>query len=171
MARTGTVWAAASKDYDTLLFGAPRLVRFLTVSGREFLPSQGTFRPIVPEMIELDQQLQAWGITREQLIDLAILVGTDFNGGVRGIGPKKALALVRRHGRIEEMPAHVRDAAGDYAAVRALFLQPDVTGDYAIEFREPDTDGVVGFLCDEHQFSRERVVAALERAFPPRLLF
>jgi flap endonuclease-1 len=171
MAREGTAWAAASKDYDTLLFGAPRLVRFLTVSGREFLPSQGTFRPIVPEMIELDHQLRAWGITREQLIDLAILVGTDFNGGVRGIGPKKALALVRRHGRIEDMPAHVRDAAGDYAAVRDLFLQPAVTDDYAIEFREPDTDGVVRFLCGEHQFSRERVASALERAFPPRTLF
>ena len=171
MARDGTVWAAASKDYDTLLFGAPRLVRFLTVSGREFLPSQGTFRPIVPEIIELDHQLQSWGVTREQLIDLAILVGTDFNDGVRGIGPKRALTLVQRHGRIEDMPPHVRDAAGDYATVRRLFLHPDVTDDYAIEFREPDTDGVVRFLCDEHQFSRERVLAAMERAFPPRLLF
>lgn len=171
MARDGTVWAAASKDYDTLLFGAPRLVRFLTVSGREFLPSQGTFRPIVPEIIELDHQLQAWGVTREQLIDLAILVGTDFNNGVRGIGPKRALTLVQRHGRIEDMPPHVRDAAGDYATVRGLFLHPDVTDDYAIEFREPDTGGVVRFLCEEHQFSRARVLAAMERAFPPRLLF
>src|SRR3954449_6436371 len=72
------VWAAASKDYDALLFGAPRLVRFLTISGKEFLPSQGTFRAIVPEMIELPSLLDGWGITRAGLVDLAILVGTDF---------------------------------------------------------------------------------------------
>src|SRR5919197_3662214 len=70
MTRGARVWAAASKDYDALLFGAPRLLRFLTISGREFLPSQGTFRPIVPELIELDRLLGAWGINREQLIDL-----------------------------------------------------------------------------------------------------
>ena len=79
MARSGRVWAAASKDYDALLFGAPRLLRFLTVSGKEFLPSRGTFRPIVPELIDLDRWLDERRITREQLVDLAILVGTDFN--------------------------------------------------------------------------------------------
>ena len=97
------VWAAASKDYDALLFGAPRLVRFLTISGKEFLPSQGTFRPIVPETIELQRLLDAWHIDREGLVDLALLVGTDFNEGVKGIGPKKALKLVQRHGRIESL--------------------------------------------------------------------
>src|SRR4029434_7002343 len=66
------IWAAASKDYDSLLFGAPRLVRFLTISGKEFLPSQGTFRPIVPETIVLEQLLTGWRIDREALVDLAI---------------------------------------------------------------------------------------------------
>src|SRR5215475_10958711 len=98
------IWAAASKDYDSLLFGAPRLVRFLTISGKEFLPSQGTFRPIVPEVLDLAALLAGWKITREQLVDLAILVGTDFTSGVHGIGPKKALRLVQQHGRIENMP-------------------------------------------------------------------
>ena len=70
------IWASASKDYDSLLFGAPRLVRFLTISGKEFLPSQGTFKPIVPETIELQSLLDGWGITRQALIDLAILVCT-----------------------------------------------------------------------------------------------
>jgi flap endonuclease-1 len=171
MAREGRVWAAASKDYDTLLFGAPRLLRFLTISGKEFLPSKGAFRPLVPEVLELDAELARWGITREGLIDLAILVGTDFNDGVHGIGPKKALALVQRHGRIEEMPAEIRDAVGDVAALREIYLRPDVTGDAAFEFGEPDIDGLVRFLCDERQFSRERVTEALARAFPPPGLF
>ena len=79
-------------------------MRFLTISGKEFLPSQGTFRPIVPEMIVLDALLDGWGITREGLVDLAMLVGTDFNDGIKGIGPKKALKLVQQHGAIENMP-------------------------------------------------------------------
>jgi flap endonuclease-1 len=171
MARAGRVWAAASKDYDTLLFGAPRLMRFLTISGREFLPSQGKFRPLIPELLQLDDMLREWGITREGLIDLALLVGTDFNDGVHGIGPKKALALVQQHGSIEAMPAEIQDAVGDVAAIRRIYLEPDTTDDYAIEFAEPDPDGIVRFLCDERQFSRERVTDALARAFPPPGLF
>jgi flap endonuclease-1 len=171
MARAGRVWAALSKDYDTLLFGAPRLMRFLTISGREFLPSQGKFRPLTPELLQLDDLLAGWGITREGLIDLALLIGTDFNDGVRGIGPKKALALVRQFGSIEAMPAEIRDALGDVAAIRQIYLHPDVTDGYDIDFGEPDPDGVVRFLCDERRFSRDRVTDALARAFPPPGLF
>ena len=112
-ANSSHIWASASKDYDSLPFGTPRLVRFLTISGKEFLPSQGTFRPIAPEVIELDRLLDGSGISREGLVDLAILVGTDFNEGVKGIGPKKALTLVQKHGRIEHMPGTIRDALGD----------------------------------------------------------
>src|SRR5262245_39120684 len=86
MAARGDVWAAASKDYDCLLFGTPRLVRFMTISGKEFLPSKGTFRAITPELINPGEMLAHYKITREQLIDLAILIGTDFNEGIKGIG-------------------------------------------------------------------------------------
>jgi flap endonuclease-1 len=168
------IWASASKDYDSLLFGAPRLVRFLTVSGKEFLPSRGTFRPIVPEVIELPRLLDAYAITREQLVDAAILIGTDFNEGVKGIGPKKALKLVQQHGRIEAMPPAVRDPLDDAATIdeiRLLFLRPEVTGEFDIRFSEPDFAGVIRFLCDEREFSRERVAAALRRAFGERTLW
>ena len=171
MARTGRVWGSASKDYDTLLFGAPKLLRFLTISGKEFLPSVGKFRPLVPELLELDAQLARWKITREGLIDVALLVGTDFNDGVHGIGPKKALALVQKYGAIDAMPAEIREAVGDLAALRQIYLQPDVTDEYTIESAEPDIDGVVKFLCEDRQFSRERVSDALARAFPPPRLF
>ena len=167
-ATSPTVWAAASKDYDSLLFGAPRVVRFLTITGKEFLPSQGTFRPIVPEVIELDRQLREWRITRAQLVDLAILVGTDFNPGVKGIGPKKALALIQSYGRIEAMPPDVREAAGDIDEVREIYLHPDVAEPGPIEFREPERDAIVQFLCGEREFSQDRVAAALDRAFPPQ---
>jgi len=166
MARTGAVWAAASKDYDSLLFGTPRLVRFITISGREFLPSRGIARPITPELIDLDRLLGALELTREQLVDLAILVGTDFNDGVKGIGPKKALALLRRYGSIESTPAEIRDAAGSAVqAIRALYLAPAVTDDYTVQFGRCDVEAVTRYLSEERAFSKDRVTAALERAF------
>src|SRR6185503_8870620 len=149
MAAKSNVWAAASKDYDCLLFGAPRLLRFLTISGKEFLPSKGAFRPITPEVIETASFLEQLGITRPQLVDLAILIGTDFNDGVKGIGPKKALKLVSDFGSIDNMPAEIREAAGESVReIRETFLHPDVTDDYEIQFKSPDLDGVVHFLCD-----------------------
>ena len=171
MAAANAVWAAASKDYDSLLFGAPRVVRFLTISGKEFLPSQGTFRPIVPELIEMERLLSALAITRQQLVDLGMLVGTDFNDGVKGIGPKKALKLVQEFGSIERMPDDIRQAVGEVEDVRRIFLQPEVSDDYDVTFGEPEFASVVDFLCREREFSQERVTAALERAFSERTLF
>jgi flap endonuclease-1 len=170
MAARGDVWAAASKDYDSLLFGAPRVLRFLTIGGREFLPSKGTFRKLEPEVIVAESLLAHLGISHDQLVDLALLVGTDFNDGVKGIGPKKALQLVRRFGRIEDMPEDVKERVPERDAVRALYRAPAVTSDYALRFREPDEAGLLRFLCDERGFSRDRVLAAIVRTRrPPRL--
>jgi flap endonuclease-1 len=128
----------------------------------------------VPETIELDRLLAEWRITREGLIDLAILVGTDFNDGVKGIGPKKALKLVQAHGRIENMPDEIRNGIGAMDAVddiRHIFLDPDVTDEFDLSQGEPDFAGITRFLCDEREFSHERVTAALERTFRERSLF
>src|SRR2546422_163679 len=84
LSREGQTWATGSKDYDSLLFGAPRLVRFLAVASTEFLPSRGRSRAVPPELLDLDENLRALGLTREELIDAAILIGTDFKPGVRG---------------------------------------------------------------------------------------
>ena len=167
MAAANAVWASGSKDYDSLLFGAARVVRFLTISGKEFLPSQGVMRPIVPELIELERLLSTLGITRAQLVDLAMLVGTDF----KGIGPKKALKLVREYGAIERMPDEIQHALEDIDGVRQIFLSPDVTDDYDLTFGEPDFAAIVDFLCGDREFSEQRVTAALERAFRERTLW
>ena len=172
-ATSPAVWAAASKDYDSLLFGAPRLVRFLGIAGKEFLPSQGTFRPIVPETIDLARLLETLRIDREGLIDLALMVGTDFNEGVKGIGPKKALKLVQQYGRIERMPPEIRDSIGEAALVddvRRIYMRPDVTDDFTVSAFDPDLYGIVRFLCDEREFGRDRVTAALDRTYGKRSL-
>jgi len=165
MALKGEVWAASSKDYDSLLFGAPRLLRYLTISGREFLPSKGVSRPLKPELIELDKFLSNHEITREQLIDIAVLIGTDFNEGLKGIGPKTALNLVKNHGKVENLPGDLKEKLElqNYQEVRKFFLEPKVTSDYTLRYGQLQEDELYRFLCDQRDFSQERVETVVQR--------
>src|SRR3989338_3323147 len=77
MCRTNEqIYAAASQDYDALLFCSPRLIQNLTLARKRRLAS-GIFVPIQTEMIELQQVLNTLQLDHEQLISLGILVGTD----------------------------------------------------------------------------------------------
>jgi len=165
MAMKGDVWAASSKDYDSLLFGAPRLLRYLTISGREFLPSKGISRPLKPELIELEKLLSGYSITREQLVDIAMLIGTDFNEGIRGIGPKTALSLMQKHGHIENLPQDIKLQleTQNHETVRNFFLHPNITSNYTIRYGQIDEDGLQEFLCNQRDFSRTRVETAIQR--------
>ena len=164
MAKKGDVWASSSRDYDSLLFGAPRLLRYLTISGREFLPSKGVSRPLRPELIDLKRLLSHHKLTHEQLIDLAILIGTDFNEGVKGIGPKGALKLLRRHGRIEELPPNVRSRVSErFESGRRIFLEPNVVSDYDLRYGGLREEELYRFLCEERDFSERRVETVVER--------
>lgn len=164
MASRGDVWAANSRDYDSLLFGAPRLLRYLTIGGEEWLPSKGRARKLEPELIELEALLAELGITRAQLIDLSILIGTDFNEGVKGVGPKTALKLIRRHGSIEELPEETLVKVPDtYQAIREIYLDPEITETYSLETQGLDEEGLVEFLCGERGFSRGRVETLVKR--------
>jgi flap endonuclease-1 len=164
MTERGDVLAANSRDYDSVLFGSPRLVRYVTISGQEFLPSKGIGRPLIPELIELQQLLTALGISREQLIDLAILVGTDFNQGVHGVGPKTALKLIKEHAKLEELPERFKSQLPDNIQdLRTIFLKPTVTQDYEIQFKGLDEGGLRKFLCEERGFSADRVDLAIVR--------
>jgi flap endonuclease-1 len=164
MAKKGDVWAASSKDYDSLLFGAPRLLRYLTIYGREFYPSKGTSKPLKPELMELKRILTHNGITQQQLIDIAILVGTDFNQGVKGIGPKKALRLVKDYGNIENLPLETKSGlAGNLNDTRNIFLQPSLTDNYALNYSELQEEALYRFLCEERDFAKERVEVIIER--------
>lgn len=164
IAAKGDVWAAGSKDYDSLLFGTPRLLRFLTITGREYLPSKGTSRPLKPELIILQELLNEHSITREQMIDLAILVGTDFNQGIKGIGSKTALKLIKTHTRLENMPNEIKTKLPkNYQKVRKVFLEPDVHEDYEISYGELQEEEIYHFLCEERDFSQKRIQTAVER--------
>ena len=169
MAAKGDVWAVGSKDYDCLLFGAPILARYLTLTGREYLPSKKTSRPLIPELVNLSENLEALGISREQLVDLALLVGTDFNEGVMGIGPKKGLALIRKYGAAEKFPDEIRsELPDDLDKVRNIFLHPRVLENYSSRRERPNPDGIIEFLCEERAFSRHRVQKVADRLVQAR---
>jgi len=156
----------SSQDYDSLLFGAPQLVRNVTISGRRKLPRKNVYIEVVPEVVELDRVLKELGITHEQLVDIGILVGTDFNPeGVKGVGPKTALELIREHGSLEKLLPHLKEATFpvEPARIREIFLHPKVIDSYGLTWKEPDIDGMVEFMCGERDFSEDRVRKALEK--------
>jgi flap endonuclease-1 len=164
MAKKGDVWAASSKDYDSLLFGTPRLLRYLTIYGREYYPSKGTSKPLKPELMELEKILAYHSITQQQLIDIAILVGTDFNLGVKGTGPKTALKLVKKYGNIENLPIETKShLTEDFEDTRKIFLDPPVTNNYTLDYGELREEALIHFLCEERDFSQERVSTVIER--------
>ncbi len=164
MAARQDVWAVGSKDYDSLLYGAPILARYLSIAGQEFLPAQQRMRRLIPELVKLSENLKELGITREQLVDLGILVGTDFNEGIRGVGPKKALSLVRKYGSLEHLPDEIgSQLPAGFDDVRQVFLQPKIRESYELEASPPDSEGLVKFLVMDRAFSEDRVVRVAER--------
>jgi len=164
MAAQGHVWATNSQDYDSLLFGTPRLLRYVTIHGREYLPSKGIARRLEPELIEAEDLLTNLSVSREQLIDIAILVGTDFNKGIRGTGPKTALKLIREYASIENLPWDVRSkVSGNYEAIRKIFLNPPVTSSFSTALHPVREGELYDFLCRQRGFSRNRVDTVVER--------
>jgi flap endonuclease-1 len=166
LVKRGDADYCASQDYDSLLFGAPKFVRNVTISGRRKLPRKKVYIEVVPEIVELEQVLKECGITYEQLIDVGILIGTDFNPeGVKGLGPKTALKLVKEHGSLENALPHIKNAEFPVQPkrIREIFLHPKVTDDYNIEWKTPNVESVTDFICRERDFSENRVRKALEK--------
>jgi flap endonuclease-1 len=166
MTKRGHADYCASQDYDSLLFGAPKLIRNVTISGRRRLPSKNVFVEVVPEVVDLEQVLKECMITYEQLVDVGILIGTDFNpDGIEGLGPKTALKLIKEHGTIENALPFVKNAQfpAEPQRIREIFLKPPITDNYRVEWKEPDVQGIVNFIVRERDFSEDRVKNTLEK--------
>jgi len=183
MCAQGQVAGTVSQDYDCLLFGTPRLVRHLATGGRRKLPGKQVWAEIEPEEIDLGASLAELHLTRQQLVDAAVLVGTDFHPGVKGIGAKKAIALIQKDGSLDALLERL--AAGPQAAtsaaeraileqhenlvqrdeVRRIFLNPDHrdVSDEELAVRSPDAPAVRRFMVQEHGFAADRVETALAR--------
>ena len=154
MVEQGDAWAVASQDYDCLLFGAPRIVRNLTLSG-------GMSNL---EYLELEKVLEEIDLTREQLIDVALMVGTDFNEGIHGIGAKTGLKLIRNNS-LEDILVQkgITEVEVEPDELRDIFLKHEVNTDYDIKFKAAKKDKLVEFMCEEHGFSESRVLNVTEK--------
>ncbi len=167
MVKKGDAFAVGSQDYDCLLVGSLVLVRNLTSSGRRKLPGKEAYAEVFPRQIRLKSNLKTLGITHKQLVDMAILIGTDFNDGIWGIGPKKSLKLIKKNGNIENVIATIDSenapSSEEIKEIRKIFLKPDVIDDYELVWNVPNSEKVIKILCDNHHFSRERVEPVLQK--------
>ena len=167
LVRCGEAWAGVSQDYDSLLYQAPRLVRNLSIQGRRKLPGKAGWKTVEPEFLDLKENLGGLGLTDDQLLCLAILVGTDYNpGGLKGIGPKKALDHVRNAGK--DHPHTVFDALEfdtksevPWKQIWDTFKTMPVLTEHAIKWGAPDEEAIRRLLVTEHQFSAERVESTI----------
>ena len=164
MTRANMVWASASQDNDSLLYNCPRMIRNLSISGRRRVSRSKTYKTISPELIDLDLNLKLLDISREQLIDIAILVGTDYNEKLEGVGAKTALKWIKKHGSLEEVEKERKITLDfPYKEIRAIFLNPPRMDVEEPKWTEPDQDEVIRMLCTEHDFSTNRVEKSLDR--------
>lgn len=164
--KKGDAEYCASQDYDSLLFGTPKLIRNLTISGKRKLARKNIYINITPEIIELKTILREHEITLPQLIDLSILVGTDFNpNGVKGLGAKTGLKLIKEFGTFEKVLPNVKNnqILFEPKKIKEIFLNPKVTDNYILEWKDADSEGIVDFLCREKDFSEDRVRKSLKK--------
>jgi len=162
-------FATVSQDYDCLLFGAPKLIRNLTLSKRR--KTFSGWVDVRSEMIELEKVLNTLEINLDQLICLGILVGTDYNPkGMPGIGQKKALQIVKKYKQpvlifesIEEQIMSLdEENRFNWQEIFELFHKPDVI-DAEFDFKDVDEEKIKKILVEEHDFSEERVEKQLEK--------
>ncbi len=142
-------FATASQDFDSILFGSPRTLRNLSISKAEYL-----------ELIELTKL----ELSREQLILIGLLVGTDYNPGIKGIGPKKAVELVKKTTSLKEIEKEVNwDFEINMETLYNFFMNPPVFENYEIRFSKPNSENVKKLLCDKHNFSEERTQKFIDK--------
>jgi flap endonuclease-1 len=152
------VYGVSSQDSDSLLFNSPRLIRNLSITGKRKLPRQDTYIEIKPELIELADVLKELGITREQLIIIGLLVGTDYNPGIKGYGPKKALEIVKKEKTLDKVLKNIEwNFETPAKEIYDFYLNPPIEKNVKIESIQPQPDKILNFMVDEFEFSQERV--------------
>ena len=169
MVKKGDAYASVSQDYDNLIFNCPLLVRNLSIEGRRKKAGTFAYQKVNPELISLPEVLDYLKLNLDQLIVLAILVGTDYNpGGVKGIGPKTGLKLLKEHGldfetifTTAEWDKHYPDLK--WQEVFNTIKNMPVTDNYKLEWKKIDEKKLFYLLVEEHGFGEERVRTKLEK--------
>jgi flap endonuclease-1 len=164
MCKKKDVWASASQDFDSILVGSPKLIRNISITGKRKLPKKEVYIEIKPEIIELEKVLSTLGINQKQLIIVGILVGTDYNPGVKGIGPKRAIDLVKKYETLKKVLEKVEwQGEVDAEDIYNFFLDPPATDNYKLEWKVPNPEKIIEFMAEQHDFSRERIEKVIEK--------
>jgi flap endonuclease-1 len=163
LCKKNIVFAAGSQDADALLFGSPRLIRNLSITGKRKLPRKEAFIEIKPELIELQEVLKVLELSREQLIIVGLLIGTDYNTGIEKVGPKTAFKIVKEHKTLKKVLANVdwKDE-NDPEEIYKFFLNPPISEKYNFDWKQPNEEKLIKLMVEEHDFSRERVEKVIE---------
>jgi len=158
LCQKGLVYGVSSQDSDSLLFNSPRLIRNLSMTGKRKLPRQDTYIEIKPEIIELESALKELGISREQLVIIGLLVGSDYNPGIKGYGPKKALEMVKKEKTLDKVLKNIEwNFETPAKEIYDFYLNPPVEKNIEIESIQLQPDKILKFMVDEFEFSQERV--------------
>lgn len=169
MVKNGDAYASVSQDYDNLIFGCPVLVRNLSIEGRRKKAGAFAYQKVSPELLFLQEVLDHLKLNLDQLIVLAILVGTDYNpGGVKGIGPKTGLKLLKEHGLDFETIFAKVEWNKQYPNLKwqevfDTIKKIPVTDNYTLEWKKIDEKKLLHLLVEEHDFGEERVRMKLEK--------
>ena len=165
--KNGDAYALATNDADALLFESPKIVRNVSMAGRKKKTNKLSYETISPDLIELEANLNHLGINQEQLIALAMLIGTDYNtGGIKGIGPKTALKMVKQHEN--NFDILFKEAKWDdffefsWQEVFDLFKNMPINNHYNLKWKDINEGKMIKLLVDEHDFSEERVKSQIE---------
>jgi len=154
-----------SQDFDSLLFGCPFLIQNLSKSLRRKVQNKWTYTRIVPLVIDIQHNLELLGIDRFQLVDLAFMLETDYFQGIKGIGPKTALKLIKKYQTIEKIKSKKHNEFGFskldrdlISEVRKIFLLPEVLDSFDyLCWNPPDKMRIFKLLCKDHHLNPERV--------------
>merc|ERR1711872_262619 len=167
LVKGGKVYAAGTEDMDTLTFGTNILLRHFTFSEARKMPIKEFYLDKVLEGFEMDQN---------QFIDLCILLGCDYVDKIKGIGPKKAIELVKKHKSIESILENIDQSKYPppqnwmYSEARRLFKEPDVTpaDQVDLKWEKPDEEELVKYMCEEKGFQEERIRNGVKKLIKAR---
>ncbi|MFX1456601.1 MAG: hypothetical protein ACFFDB_14600 [Promethearchaeota archaeon] len=171
LAKQRVVNYSNSQDYDSLLFGCPDLLQNLSKSLKKKVQGKWSYTKITPQVISLKKMLRQLEISQFQLVDIGMLIGTDYFPGINGIGPKKSLTLIKKYSQLEDIITNEHDTYNFsnltqdlIMKIRKLFLFPEVnksTND--IHWNYPNKSNALKLLCEKHFLNKERVENTLSK--------